>query len=98
MTDIVERLRFELRDWRRGNRFDQAHVACATINRAADEIAALRARIAELEARTADVRYMIRQHDDGEFYPGEPSHVLAAIDGTLWPDTLTNRIATNDTP
>lgn len=47
--DIVKLLRFELRDWKAGDRFHFPSINALTVEQAATEILSLRAKVAELE-------------------------------------------------
>lgn len=51
--DLIERLRFELRDWDGKSRFHFPEINALLINEAVSAIASLRARVAELEGHLA---------------------------------------------
>lgn len=60
MSDIVERLRFELRDWT-GSKYDHEMISVKLVSEAADEIARLRAENERLRGSLEDEK---RRHDN----------------------------------
>jgi hypothetical protein len=54
-----------------------------TITTQAARLAALEAEVGRLKECAASVNGAIRNHGDGEFYPGEPDHVLSWIGGVM---------------
>ncbi len=77
-SDLIERLRFELRDWDGKSRLHFPEINALTISQAADHIASLEAEVAALRTGLEQIR-MSGIHRDTEWFGMTAADIASAL-------------------